>query len=216
MRRVGPVLFLLLLAGCVPEPAFDNDPLLGGRPVARAGAVAPAPKTSWTTTAPSPAAPASTPANPASLAAAAPPADASTLRLGATPATLASNPHDDGDPWRIGSTPTGAKLKQPETITDPSVRPSAVLAPPTAGAPATPAQAAGPDQFAQLQDQLTQRGVLFQSLDGPDDHGVWRFSCGVPSRSDPSSIHRIEVSAPGDRGLAAMRAAIQQIDRDVP
>ncbi len=79
-----------------------------------------------------------------------------------------------------------------------------------------PAVPTGSDQYEQLQDELARRGVLFQSLEGPDDHGVWSFTCGVPKHGDPNSIHRVEVSAVGDRGLPAMRAAVEQIDREVP
>jgi hypothetical protein len=54
--------------------------------------------------------------------------------------------------------------------------------------------------------------VLFQSLEGPDEKDVWRFSCGVPSRDQAGAVHRIELSAAGDRGLNAVRAVIDQID----
>ena len=208
-----------MLAGCVPEPAFDNDPLLGGRPLPRNGvlgtpsaAVASAPKT--------PVAPffpvASTgAASPAALAAGgAPPTDASPLRIAQPPANpgspgaLAAVPRDAGEAWHGTATAAGATLKQPLLVAEPAVRPIAVIAPPAPGA-----APAVPSQYEALQDLLARRGVLFQSLEGPDEHGVWRFSCGVPTRDQQGGVHRIEVSVPGDHGLASVRAALDQIDQ---
>ena len=212
LGRFAPFVLLFALAGCVPEPAFDNDPLLGGRPLPRNGglgtpssAVAAAPKAPVAPFTPT----ASTGASsPAALAAASPPVDASPLRIGQPPTNPASSgaltaaPHDAGEGWHGTATPAGATLKQPQLVADATVRPIAVIAPPAA-----------PNQYEALQDLLTKHGVLFQSLEGPDEHGVWRFSCGVPSRDLQGGVHRIELSAPGDHGLAAVRAAIDQIDQ---
>jgi hypothetical protein len=76
----------------------------------------------------------------------------------------------------------------------------------------TTAPPAAHDSYADLQDKLAQRKVMFQSLEGPDAQGAWRFSCGVPSREQAGAVHRIELSAAGDNGLTAMRAGIDQID----
>src|SRR2546430_815817 len=80
-------------------------------------------------------------------------------------------------PGRAAAPPVGATLKQPETISDPAVRPSAVIAPPTLDNPNPAAPAAAQDQYEQLQSQLAQRGVAFQSLEGPDEQGAWHFRC---------------------------------------
>ena len=134
-------------------------------------------------------------------------------------------PHHTTAAIRGSPPPTGAALQPPQPLVGPPPRPinDADLAPPTAPVPAPPpivsptaGRATGSDQYEQLQDELARRGVLFQSLEGPDDHGVWSFTCGVPKHGDPNSIHRVEVSAVGDRGLPAMRAAVEQIDREAP
>jgi hypothetical protein len=95
------------------------------------------------------------------------------------------------------------------------VKPIAMIAPPTVSAAPTPGSVpptAARDSYADLQDKLSQRKVVFQSLEGPDEKDVWRFSCGVPSRDQAGAVHRIELSAAGDRGLNAVRAVIDQID----
>ena len=199
------------------QPAFDGDPLFGGQPrLPRNGAVA-AQHPAANVTGPDQLPATSGSTSPAALAAAVPVADASTLRIAPAPAVLTSAPHD-GDPWQPPTPSSGVTLQQPQPLVGPPPRPiDAVAAPTVAGPIAVPADPpAGADAFGQLQQELTQRGVLFQSLEGPDDHGVWSFTCGVPKRGDPDSDHRIEVSAVGDHGLAAIRAAIDKIDRDAP
>lgn len=226
LDRLAPFVLLLLLAGCVPEPAFDNDPLLGGRALPRggglgtpSGAVAVAPRTPVAPFSPAASLGA---ASPAALAAGALP-DSSTLRIGPQPTNptpsggLTAAPHDAGDAWHGTATSAGATLKQPLLVTDPAVRPIAVIAPsPSGNFPppvAPPVAPAASSQYEALQDQLMRRGVQFQSLEGPDEHGMWRFSCGVPSKDPQGGVHRIELTALGDRGLAAVRAAIDQIDQ---
>jgi len=210
LRRLAPCLLALGLAGCVPAttPAFDNDPLFGGPPVPRGGAVAAAPKTTGPAASPPAFAPPSAPGGPAALAAAAPAGDAMNLRIGPAPAAVTSAPHDGGEPWNSAGPAAGAILQHPQPITDPSVHPSAAADPPTA-APSAPA--AG--QYEQLQAMLAQRGVAFEALEGPDAKGVWRFRCGVPAKGDPNSTHNFEESAPGDNGLAAMRTVLKDIDQ---
>ena len=124
---------------------------------------------------------------------------------------------DAADPWRsVSPSSGGATLKSPETFGDSSARPIAEIAPPTtggAGAIGFAAVTAPRDSYADLQDKLGQRKVAFQSLEGPGEQGVWRFSCGVPSREQNGAVHRIEVTAVGDNGLNAIRTGIDQIDR---
>ena len=121
-------------------------------------------------------------------------------------------------------------MKGPEPITDGTVKPIAVIAPPLAGpaaaaaesgtaAPAgagilpAPAAPAVSDTYGQLQDQLAKRGVLYQQLTGPDEHGLWRFRCAVPLASGQTGERAFESAVAGNGGLAAMHAAIDQIDQ---
>jgi hypothetical protein len=188
-RRLPPAA-LLLLAGCMGGPSGAvSDPLVGsGPPLPRGGPAAAAAVPGKPTPAPVNAGPAS----PAALAGGAvrPP-------LNGTP--VASLPPADGANWH----PAGATLKRPEPIDDPAVKRTTDVEPPQPGG----------DDFQRLQDQLMQRHVLYQELT-MDDRGVWRFTCGVPSPKDPEKTRVYEYSAPGERGLAAMRVVLEQIDRD--
>jgi len=229
-RRLGLFALGIILAGCAPERAANNDPLLGGAPLPRNGPAAAstaavavaAPKP---LVGPPPLPPSSGPTSPAALAAGGASPDASPLRIGPSPppvsgppqpsSVLTSAPHDGGDPWHSAPPSAGATLKGPETISDSPTHPIAVIAPPTTGAVGAAGFSTPPasrDSYADLQDKLAQRKVLFQALEGPDEQGAWRFSCGVPSREQAGAIHRIELSAAGDHGLTAMRAGIDQID----
>ena len=216
-------------AGCVPEPAFDNDPLLGGRPLPRNGSPM-APPSGAVAAAPKPAdgppqLPPPGPVSPAALAGSSSAADAGGLRIGPAPGALTAVPSNNAEAWRGSANNSGATLKPPEAITDGSVKPIAVIAPSTAGVgppppvpgpytgPAAPAAPVAADGYAQLQDMLAKRGTLYQQLTGPDDKGVWRFSCAVPRVDGQAGDHMCEASAPGEGGLAAMRAALVKIDQ---
>jgi hypothetical protein len=219
LRRLGLLAFGMILAGCAPErTAATTDPLLGGAPLPRNGpatapvAVAPpAPLVG-----PPPLPPSSAALSPAALAAGPTAPDDNPLRIGPPPqpSVLTAAPHEGAAPWQ-GAPAGGATLKGPETVGDAPAKPIAMIAPPTVGAPPAPANApttTARDSYADLQDKLTQRKVVFQALEGPDEKGIWRFSCGVPSRDQAGAVHRIELSAAGDHGLNAMRAVIDQID----
>ena len=222
LRRLGLFVFGILLAGCAPErTAANTDPLLGGVPLPRSGppaapvAVAPPPPL----VGPPPLPPSSAALSTAALATGGATTDANPLRIGPPPisgppqpSVLTSSPREGADPWHSAPAPGGAMLKGPESIGDASARPIAMIAPPTTGGTGTVAPAPARDAYADLQDKLSQRKVLFQALEGPDEKDVWRFSCGVPSRDQAGAVHRIELSAPGDRGLNAIRAVIDQID----
>jgi hypothetical protein len=219
----------IILAGCAPERASNNDPLLGGVPLPRNGPAAAPPATVAIAApkplvGPPPLSPSSAALSPAALAAVGASPDASPLRIGPPPpiagppppSVLTSAPREGGDPWGSAAPSVGARLKGPETLSDSAPRPFAVIAPPTpggGGAAGFSSPSASRDSYADLQDKLAQRKVLFQALEGPDEQGAWRFSCGVPSREQAGAIHRIELSAAGDRGLTAMREGIDQIDR---
>ena len=240
LRLVVALALAWMAAGCMPEPAFDHDPLLGGGPPlprngspASSGAVAASGPASGPPQLPPP----SGPVSPAALAAgSSPAADASALRLGPpptnagpAPGTLASVP-SPGGAWHGTAANTAPVLKGPEPIADGTVKPIAVIAPPLAGpAPPPPGPAPPPpavqgfspapaapavsDTYGQLQDQLAKRGVLYQQLTGPDEHGLWRFRCAVPLANGQTGDHAIETNVAGNGGLAAMQAALGQIDQ---
>ena len=220
-HRLGLFTLGIILAGCAPERASNNDPLLGGVPLPRNGPAA-APAATVAVGAPTnplvgppPLPSPSGVLSPAALATGAASPDASSLRMGPPPQpspVLTSGPHDGGDPWQSTPPSGGVMLKSPESISDSQTHPIAAIAPPTTGAAGFPPPPAARDTYADLQDKLAQRKVLFQSLEGPDEQGAWRFSCGVPSREQAGAVHRIELSAAGDHGLTAMRAGIDQID----
>jgi len=235
LRLVVAFALAWMAAGCVPEPAFDNDPLVGGPPLPRNGS--PPPASSGAVAASGPAAgplqlpPPSGSVSPAALATgSSPAADASALRLGPpqtnpgpAPGTFASAPAPDDAAWHGTAANTGAILKGPEPITDGTVKPIAVIAPPLSGpapppppvqgfAPAPPAPAVS-DTYGQLQDMLAKRGVLYQQLTGPDEHGLWRFRCAVPQKDGQPGDHAFEANVAGGGGLAAMRTAVGQIDQ---
>jgi hypothetical protein len=227
LRRLGLFTLGMILTGCAPERTATTDPLLGGAPLPRNGplttppaAVAVAPPQPLV--GPPPLPPSSAGLSPAALAAT---PDASTLRIGPPPgpvsgppqpsSVLTSAPPASGDPWHSAPPSSGATLKGPEMISDSPTKPIAAIAPPTTGGVGTSGFTAPPaprDSYADLQNKLAQRKVMFQSLEGPDAQGGWRFSCGVPSREQAGAVHRIELSAAGENGLAAMRAGIDQID----
>jgi hypothetical protein len=204
LRRLLPAA-ALLLAGCVGGPGVENnDPLVGGPPLQRGKAAAPGATAART---PAPVDPHGLPppygpTSPAALAAS--PVPAGGLRIGPSaddgkPAgTLTAGPSDGGPPRSPGAT-----LQQPEPIIDPTVRPTAGVGPPPPPG----------DSYRQLQDELARRGVVFQELQMGDD-GQWRFRCGVPRRQDPLTTRVYEYRAPGDQGLACVRAVLAQIDRD--
>ncbi len=230
LRGLGLLACGILLAGCSPERSSRTDPLLGGVPLPRNGSataaaapVAVAPPAPLV--GPPPLPPSSAALSPAALAAGPAAQDDNSLRIGPPPpsvsgppqpSVLTAAPHEGADSWHSAPAAVGgATLKGPETITEAPVRPIAMIAPPTVGATPTPGAApptATRDSYADLQDKLSQRKVVFQSLEGPDEKDVWRFSCGVPSRDQAGAVHRIELSAAGDHGLNAVRAVIDQID----
>ena len=236
MRRVVAFALLLLAAGCVPEPAFDNDPLVGGGrplPAQRHGAGVALQPVGRVRFAP-PRRPArcnyrrppglsARPRWPRAARRPGTPVHSASAGRRPRPPTrprglLTSGSSVGSDAWHGAASNGGAVLKGPEPITDNMVKPIAVIAPPTPFGPpppavSGPAPAPAASDYGQLEDMLAQRGVLFQSLEGPDEHGAWRFRCGVPSRDTPGATHNFELAVPGDRGLAAMKAVLDQIDQ---
>ena len=157
LRRVVALALVLMAAGCVPEPAFDNDPLVGGPPLPRNGSppprrlatgrgVRPRGRAAATAAAlrlrqPGRAGHRKFPGRGRQRAPPRPAADQPRPGAGA----LTSAPSAGGDGWHGTAASPGALLKGPEPITDGTVKPIAVIAPPLAGpAPPPPSPAPPP------------------------------------------------------------------------
>jgi hypothetical protein len=68
------------------------------------------------------------------------------------------------------------------------------------------------ESFEQLQAELVARGITWQRFECVD--GEWHFSCSVPSRQNPNLSHTYEARSRDPQGLAAIRAALDQIEKD--
>src|SRR5262245_42755503 len=198
---------LLLAAGCAGTPA-DHDPLTGGPPLPRKlGGAAPAPPSAPLVGAVPPLPPPTSATSPAALAsgAAGRPIDPTReLRLSDTPAVPAARP---------GAPAPGATLQGVQPLEGGSARLAPTPAPAltlTGGFAPAPAAAGG--SFEQLQALLAARGVTWQRLESLGD-GEWQFRCAVPRPENPSMRTHYEARAFGPHGLAAVRAALDTIDR---
>jgi len=83
---------------------------------------------------------------------------------------------------------------------------------PPAQASATEATARQADTFEQLQQKLQDYGVTWQMLKTSGQRGEWLFACSVPNPHEPSVERTFEAKAFGPNGLAAIRAAIAEIE----
>jgi len=112
-----------------------------------------------------------------------------------SPAALARGP---------GASPA---VGAPQPKTPPAGDPGIVQAGATVPAPA------GEDTYEQLQEKLKARGVVWQRLKNDNDRlDAWTFDCAIPDR-DNRDIRRVYLGE-GAGPQAAMRAALEQIDRD--
>jgi hypothetical protein len=71
-----------------------------------------------------------------------------------------------------------------------------------------------PDAYAQAQEMLRAHGVTWQRLETWGEGGEWKFSCSIPNPQNPSIRRNYEFRAPGEYGLAAIRAVLEQIERE--
>jgi hypothetical protein len=188
---------LLTLAGCVGDSGgLDYDPIRGGRPIPENAAI-------------------------------------TTGARGAAPSTIAEN----GDPMLPPpeSAPSTAALTQgavgvgrgPQPVADPSVKlagpraingtsrmPGPVLTGtilPTSALTNPPATQ--PGTYEQLQQALLARGVTFQMLKTGLARDEWIFQCSVALPGKSNMEQEFHTRAVGPGGLAAMRAAIDEIDK---
>jgi hypothetical protein len=80
-------------------------------------------------------------------------------------------------------------------------------------ASATDQPAGGPETYEQLQEKLKSRGVEWQRLRNDNlQPGLWTFDCAIPDRNNRDIRRVFEGEGPGP--LDAMRAALEQIDRE--
>jgi hypothetical protein len=204
-------LSLLLAAGCAGNRGGDGgDPLVGGgQPIPR---LAPTPgggSAGASAAAPIPPPPTHSATSPAALAGGVPqplPGDRD-LRIG-TPAAL---PGRDTDGWRnpTGGATAGARLSAPESVDSAAAR----LTPTPTGNPGVALTSApATAEYVQLQDALRARNVSWQHLEMSSETGEWKFTCTVADPKNKSLLTLHEARSRDAYGLAAIRAAIQDID----
>ncbi len=241
VRVLAWCVVLAILAGCqnasprgpVPDPLVTSS--IGSVPAggsAPAPAASGAPATAGTTNGVPPlAATTSLPSNAALAGGGAPgpaPDDGrNALRMQASPTSNpapapSSGGATPGWPQNPSPSPSVSALQPPEAPAG-TERLAPVAATPvplvpfpytSAGAPA----AGGPpatDTYLQLQEMLRVRGVTVQRLETSGNAGDWKFRCSIPNKQNPSIERRYEAKVPGDYGLAAIRAVIEKIDKDV-
>jgi hypothetical protein len=211
LRRalLAPAVGLVLFAGCETAGRRDpNDVLFGGTPAA-----------------PSPIPPPGRPVNAVAGAPAAttkplpplpPPGPSSTL------ATLASGNNATAENDRAsrpaGVTPVpdggwrgGATLHGPQPVDESGNRITPVGATGSAVGVA-PVGGIAQDSYQQVMEKLKARGMTWNRLETTGENGSWKFSCTVVDRNNPGIEQRYEASAPGEFGLAAMRAVLDKIE----
>jgi hypothetical protein len=206
---------LLLLTGCTnPSGTGGFDPLVGGSPLPRTGAGGSGTGGALASRSTTPAAPAPLPVpssatSQAALAAGTnnPSLDPSRdLRIGGG----APTPVLDNGSWRG---PAGATLRQPEPVPEGKPRAEAIPVLGTGQSMVTLTSTGNAsEEYRQLQAQLQARGVTWQRLETWGENGDWKFSCSIPNRQNPNIRRNYEAIAHGD--LAAVRAALEQIDRE--
>jgi hypothetical protein len=228
---------LALFAGCQnasprgsgPDPLVTSSTLAPS--TAAGGGAAPAP---GTTNAVPPFPPATSVSSPAALAGGGMPAPApdsghNDLRMPALPtgnptpvAPATSTPGSTpGWPQNGAPVPSTSGLQSPEAagnagrLTPVAATPAPTVpfhCTPTGGA--APGPAGGTDTYLQLQEMLRVRGVSWQRLEMVGDAGEWTFRCAIPNPQTPNIRRNYQARAVGDCGLAAIRAVIDQIDRE--
>ena len=81
------------------------------------------------------------------------------------------------------------------------------------GLPGVPSP--GPGSYEDLQQQLKARGVVWQQLRLVDpQRDEWDFICAIPNPQQNNLRRNYTTRAVGPSGLAAIRAVLEEIDRD--
>jgi hypothetical protein len=194
-----------LLCSCAGDNhSAPPDPLLGAAGVSPTGqAAAPSKAPAATGTLPALPAPTALTSNAALTAGGPRPLEGGhELRIG----TATGN--TGGVAWAGQGSPGGTVPGRPDGVAQPVARGD--------GAPATALIPSGGsarmEAFEPLQAQLVARGITWQRLESVD--GEWHFSCSVPSRQNPNLSHTYEARSRDPQGLAAIRAALDQIDKE--
>jgi hypothetical protein len=115
--------------------------------------------------------------------------------------------------------PQGATLSGPQQDNLPSGALSSTPVRLTSGGGTTPAAVpAAPtgDTFEHLMEELRKRGATWWRLEPMVAAGKYRFVCSVRHADNPNSGTRYDATSVNDNGLGAIRAVIDQIDRQRP
>jgi hypothetical protein len=210
---LAPVVGLVLLAGCQTAGRHNpDDVLFGGTPSVPPPPI-PAGGKPLTATAAGPgagAAPLSPlpPPGPSSSLASLTTGGNTTPENDRSSRAPAVTPVPDNGAWRGSAT-----LHGPQPADDPGARITTVGA---TGTGPMPAGGGSSDAYQQVMDKLKARGMTWMRLETTSEAGSWKFSCTVADRANPGIEQRYEASAPGDGGLAAMRAVLDKIDHPEP
>lgn len=70
-----------------------------------------------------------------------------------------------------------------------------------------------PDEFRQLQNEMTRRKVVYQRLEMTSENN-WRCITTVPDPANPAARRNFDVRSTSD--LGALRLAIQEMDKQIP
>jgi hypothetical protein len=111
----------------------------------------------------------------------------------------------------------GVTLRGPrpaEAATRMTAAPASPPIAPTAGVSSPVTLSATEASYEQLQHQLQARGVSWQQLKTGLAADEWLFVCAVPHPGQNNLERHYEARAVGSGGLAAIRAVIQEIDKD--
>lgn len=135
---------------------------------------------------------------------------------GGTPGVLLSQPRSPAS-QPPAPNPTD---ECPVVLTDQVIPLSSNQPPATASAAPPPSEfeSAGPpphlQSFTQVDDALQARHVVSHDLtESPPGSNVWQIVCHVQSPTDPAKVIEFKAVAPGEGGLAAIRAVLAQIDQ---
>jgi hypothetical protein len=197
---------LACLAGCNlfhRTPSSTPDPLLGGPSAPTPAKTSSQPAATPVTVLPPMAAPRFS-SSPAALA-------AGTAGSSDSPELRISSPQPASDSW-AGRDPSaraaGAALRGIQSAGDSTNPPDS-----PAGATSVSLPSSQVTTYEQARDILASRGDIVQRPPERDPNtGLWKFSCSLPNRQDPSR-HRTYVATAAD-SLGAVRAVLEQIERE--
>lgn len=200
-RRLFPLatIFLSALIGCHgtgTNRPVDNDPLVGGGTLPKAGSPAPTETARNGDIPPIP--PATTTSSPAALTQGSLTAGGKGAS-GSEGVTLGGPRSSDGkSPTSPQGTSSGSRMSPPpESGTAPAV---------------TGFRTEGGD-YEGLQQRLQARGVVWQQL-RMTGKNEWHFMCAVPDPQQPNVRRNYEAKAAGPNGTTAMRLVLDEIEQE--